>query len=104
MEALVVCGIYAFALLKGAEAKHCVPLFLCMSSRHFVRSSVYFTTAHVVCDSQEPGSHRPSSPVDGAMQGRGRFQLQSPERTVRAGNLRYSGCAVDPDRVRDMTR
>ena len=74
MEALVVCGIYAFALLKGAEAKHCVPLFLCMSSRHFVRSSVYFTTAHVVCDSQEPGSHRPFSPVDGAMQGQGCFQ------------------------------
>ena len=59
---------------------------------------------HVVCDSQEPGSHRPSSPVDGAMQGRGRFQLQSPERTVRAGDLRYSRCVVDPDRIRDMTR
>ena len=29
---------------------------------------------HVVCDSQEPGSHRPSSPVDGAMQGQGGFQ------------------------------
>jgi hypothetical protein len=29
---------------------------------------------HAVCDFQVPGSHRPSSPVNGAMQGRGRFR------------------------------
>lgn len=31
-------------------------------------------TPHVVCDSQVPGSHRPFSPVNGAMQGQGCFQ------------------------------
>jgi hypothetical protein len=31
-------------------------------------------TPHAVCGSQEPGSHRPPFPVDGAMQGQNRFR------------------------------
>jgi hypothetical protein len=44
---------------------------------------------HAVCDSQEPGSHRPSSPVDGAMQGRGCCQ-----RSLQKGPSGRAACDI----------